>query len=503
MSRKENKTIDEIFQDSGFLLVSQDDEPEPETAADPHKLDPAERELLDHLKYIVSNEAFQKNIVSPPAVEAVQPDRTPVQPRDRRVDAYDIPVLIEYLLWHIKRICSIVIDREDIVKQAFFAILTGEHMLLLSRTGMAKSFLATYIFNTFEGARVFSAQASKDQTPDNYFGPYNIEEFKKGRIKHNVMGSVIEANLVFLDEFFDASDVVLRSLLSVLNERKFINGQEQIDTAVHTAVATANYMRLNEVTEAVLDRFTYKAIIPENSNSYTQFLIDRTYESTRGNPSYSEKKINFDQILYLTDVIKNRSKDLRIDFPDIIYFMKNVVVNRFVGEMRKHDQGYFISPRKTAKLSDFLRANALMNNRFEVLVEDLGEMYIPLCTANSYISVKAKDKSERDVFLDTFRQTMTHFSVSGAFNQAEFLLNVRRLFQEMKENPAGRDVILQQKGLIDGLVGILKRLFPGRTRADDSVSVESLKRSVMELNPAVAEIEELKQGILVDYRDIH
>ena len=73
----------------------------------------------------------------------------------------------------------------------------------------------------------------------------------------------------------------------------------------------------------------------------------------------------------------------------------------------------------------------------------------------------------------------------------------------MKENPAGRDVILQQKGLIDGLVGILKRLFPGRTRADDSVSVESLKRSVMELNPAVAEIEELKQGILVDYRDIH
>ena len=61
-----------------------------------------------------------------------------------------------------------------------------------------------------------------------------------------------------------------------------------------------------------------------------------------------------------------------------------------------------------------------MNNRFEVLVEDLGEMYIPLCTANSYISVKAKDKSERDVFLDTFRQTMTHFSVSGAFNQAEF-----------------------------------------------------------------------------------
>ena len=205
-----------------------------------------------------------------------------------------------------------------------YAILTGEHMLLLSRTGMAKSYLANYIFNTFEGARIFSSQASKDQTPDNYFGPYNIEEFKKGSIRHNIMGSIIEANLVFLDEFFDASDVVLRSLLTVLNERKFINGSEQIDAAVHTAIATANYMRMNEVTEAVLDRFTYKSIIPENTNVYSQLLIDHTYSFSRGKPVEPEKKISFNQILYLSDIIKNKNRSIKIEIPDFIYFMKNV-----------------------------------------------------------------------------------------------------------------------------------------------------------------------------------
>ncbi len=158
---------------------------------------------------------------------------------------YDIATIVEYLNWHMGRIGEIVINRGEIVKQAIYAILTGEHMLLLSRTGMAKSYLASSIFNIFEGARLFSSQASKDQTPDNYFGPYNIEEFRRGRIRHNIKGSIIEANLVFLDEFFDASDVVLRSLLSVLNERKFINGSEQIDAAVHTAIATAKYMRMN------------------------------------------------------------------------------------------------------------------------------------------------------------------------------------------------------------------------------------------------------------------
>ena len=139
---------------------------------------------------------------------------------------YDIPTIVEYLNWHMQNIGETVIGRSDIIMQAIYAILTGEHMLLLSRTGMAKSYLASSIFNIFEGARIFSSQASKDQTPDNYFGPYNIEEFRKGRIRHNIKGSIIEANLVFLDEFFDASDVVLRSLLSVLNERKFINGSE-------------------------------------------------------------------------------------------------------------------------------------------------------------------------------------------------------------------------------------------------------------------------------------
>ena len=46
------------------------------------------------------------------------------------------------------RISENVIDRDEIVRQAFFAILTGEHMPA-SRTGMAKSFLANYIFHTF------------------------------------------------------------------------------------------------------------------------------------------------------------------------------------------------------------------------------------------------------------------------------------------------------------------------------------------------------------------
>jgi MoxR-like ATPase len=417
---------------------------------------------------------------------------------------HDIPTIVEYLNWHMNNISQAVIGREDIIRQAIFAILTGEHMLLLSRTGMAKSYLASSIFNIFEGARVFSSQASKDQTPDNYFGPYNIEEFRKGRIRHNIKGSIIEANLVFLDEFFDASDVVLRSLLSVLNERKFINGSEQIDAVVHTAIATANYMRMNEVTEAVLDRFTYKAIIPEDNNVYNQLLIDETYTAKRGKPVDPDKKIYFNQILFLNEIITNNHRDIKVNVPDFIYFMKNVFITKYISEMRKNDSKFFISPRKQAKLGDFLRASAIINNRFEVTMDDLRDMHIALCTLNSFVSMKNMDKSEKDLYLDVFQKTMNHFKANGALAQIEFLLNIRKIFEEIKSDPDKREQILKKSSLLEGLKNLLKMVFAGRRREgeEENLTLEYLKKSVFEVNSSVEEVNELKNGILKDYRDL-
>jgi len=479
-----------IFEDDGYKIIppeekiSNDDSGSADiTSSEPVTKKEAEQ-AKDHVKNIVPS------LVAP--VLKMMPE-----------EEYDIPTIIEYLNWHMGRVGELVIGRDEIIRQAVYAILTGEHMLLLSRTGMAKSYLTMSIFNIFEGARVFSSQASKDQTPDNYFGPYNIDEFRKGRIRHNIKGSIIEANFVFLDEFFDASDVVLRSLLSVLNERKFINGSEQIDAAVHTAISTANYMRMNEVTEAVLDRFTYKSIIPEDNNVYNQFLIDQTYTVSRGKPTAPGKRIFFNQILFLHDIITNNHRDIKVEVPEFIYFMKNILVTKFTGEMRRTDQNFFISPRKQAKLSDFLRASALVNNRFVADMDDIRDMYLALCTLNSYASIKNLDKSEKDLYHDVYQKTMNHFKATGALSQIEFLLHVRTVFEEIKNNPDKRDTILKKSSLFDSIKNLFKLVFAGKRRDDDEeITLESLKKSVFDVSSSVEEVNELKNGILKEYREL-
>ncbi len=480
-----------IFESEGYNIITPDKSQTPDTMADASKMIALKEDMLVH--DLESKEAARKSVPS-----AVQP-MLKIIPEE----GYDIPTIVEYLNWHMSHVGETVIGRGDIIRQAIYAILTGEHMLLLSRTGMAKSYLATSIFNIFEGARVFTSQASKDQTPDNYFGPYNIDEFRKGRIRHNIKGSIIEANLVFLDEFFDASDVVLRSLLSVLNERKFINGSEQIDAAVHTTIATANYMRMNEVTEAVLDRFTYKSIIPEDNNLYNHLLIDQTYTVSRGKPIEPDKKIFFNQILFLHDIITNKNRDIVVDVPDFIYFMKNVFVTKFVSEMRKNDQNFFISPRKQAKLGDFLRASAIVNGRYAVNMDDLRDMYLALCTLNSYTSIKNLDKSEKDLYTDVFQKTMNHFKANGALAQIEFLLGIRKIFEEIKNDPEKKELILKKSSLLDNLRNLLKMVFSGRRKdEEEEITLESLKKSVFEVGSTVEEVNELKNGILKEYREL-
>ena len=75
-----------------------------------------------------------------------------------------------------------VINREEVTEQIFCALLTGEHALIQSRTGVGKSLMVEQIFKMFTGAHYFKVQASKEQQPDTYFGALDIEELRKGRL---------------------------------------------------------------------------------------------------------------------------------------------------------------------------------------------------------------------------------------------------------------------------------------------------------------------------------
>lgn len=152
---------------------------------------------------------------------------------------------------------------EAVLTQALFGLVTQEHMLWYSRPGRANSTVARAIFNMFDNAPTFSKQLTKDTMPDAIFGQVVVNELMKGNEVYNLENGIVSSVFAYLDEFFDASDFMLRSMLNVLNERIFESKDMGIvQSPLHSVIVTTNYIRQREATEAVLDRIMCKAVLP-------------------------------------------------------------------------------------------------------------------------------------------------------------------------------------------------------------------------------------------------
>lgn len=346
-----------------------------------------------------------------------------------------------------------VINRKEIVEQMFLAMLLGEHVLIESRTGVGKTLLADQVFAMFEGARIFKVQASKEQQPDTYFGGLDLEELKKGRIIHNTEGSLVEAQFGFIDEIFDANDYTLRALLSVLNERELVRGVQRMPSSIHTVIAATNYLRISEITEALLDRFLFKGLIVPDKDPVSQYRIGQQYIMHSGGVAKPEFKIAYEDLAYATRVIKGLEPSHSIAFaPDLLYFTNLVIRhyevqrNRLIKERPDAEQlrggefgrskDYYISPRTQAKAIDLVRTIAFLHGRDHVIKTDIERLHFLLCTAGI--------QEQKTLYKKSFETLSQLYSASGGFEQLASLLTLEELLHKYRKDPTLIDAPLQE-----------------------------------------------------------
>lgn len=335
-----------------------------------------------------------------------------------------------------------IINRTEVIDQIFSAMLMREHALIQSRTGAAKSLLAQQIFNMFDGANVFQVQASKEQQPDTYFGGLDIEELKKGRIMHNTANSLVESEFGFIDEIFDANDYTLRALLTTLNERALILGVQNVPARVHSVIAATNYLRVSEITEALLDRFVFKALFIPAKAPYTQYQISQRYLLHHGQASVPGERIPFAVLRRTSEVIRGLDEEFSIRIPLNVIFLANSVVryyevqrNRLIKERpheHPHLKDFYISPRTYARAMDMLRVIAFLHGRMEVIPEDARQLW--------YLYTVVGIHEQKELFLKSYSTIFKQISSARAFDQVQRLLEFQEFVEHLKENP----VLLQR-----------------------------------------------------------
>ena len=272
-----------------------------------------------------------------------------------------------------------IYEKETEVSLALLAAIAGESILLLGPPGVAKSMIARRLKKAFAHATSFEYLMSRFSTPDEIFGPISIAKLKNSdKYERATQGYLPTADVVFLDEIWKAGPAIQNTLLTVMNEKLFRNGEEEIHLPLKLLVAASNELPAKgEGLEALWDRFLIRMVSHciQDEEVFRQML-------TAGEPSTpntTETDIEGNGLAIQPEEYREwQDEAQKVNIP--------LPVLEAITEIRKHLQlvqiptselprKIYVSDRRWKHIANLLRTSAYLQGRREVRPADLLPMY--------------------------------------------------------------------------------------------------------------------------------
>ncbi|MDE6378929.1 MAG: AAA family ATPase, partial [Muribaculaceae bacterium] len=267
------------------------------------------------------------------------------------------------------------LERDEPLALSLLSAMAGESIFLLGLPGVGKSMIARRLKSAFEGASVFEYLMSRFSTPDEIFGPVSISKLKdEDRYERVTSGFLPEAEVVFLDEIWKAGPAIQNALLTVLNEKIFLNGNRETRLPLKGIIAASNELPAkDEGLEALWDRFLIRYIVEpiENAENFKRLLkMDAESECKSDftpftHEEYEETRLNSSRVELPENIL-----DCIVTLHDKMHAKANAI-DRDTGEIPEENSIYYISDRRWKKCTDILRTSAWLNGRERVDYSDL------------------------------------------------------------------------------------------------------------------------------------
>jgi MoxR-like ATPase len=254
------------------------------------------------------------------------------------------------------------LDKQEIIRLLLISAIAGEHMLIVGPPGTAKSALIR-LFAELVEARYFEYLLTRFTEPNELFGPVDMGAFRQGEYRRRIQGMLPEAEIVFLDEVFKANSAILNSLLTLLNERRFMNGAQIVRCPLLSVYGATNEVPNDENLQAVFDRFLIR-VRSENLDSYHfHNLVSRGIENEMRQMSGQEGDLR-------PLLTSQHLHGVHRSFAQLAHFTEEFLATYKGLIFQIRSEGISVSDRRVVKLTKLFTASAIFDGRAQVCEAD-------------------------------------------------------------------------------------------------------------------------------------
>ena len=260
-------------------------------------------------------------------------------------------------------------EKEHIFSLALLCSIAGESIFLLGPPGTAKSMIARRLKLIFKEKKSFEYLMSRFSTPDEIFGPVSISKLKDNDVyERRTDGYLPSATVVFLDEIWKAGPAIQNSLLTVINEKIYQNGNQTILLPMKALIAASNELpQEDEGLEALWDRFLVRVVSNciSNENTFYKMLCQK-----------HDTSVSIPDTLCITDseYMEWQRQIEEVEIPNEVLKTITTIRKDLKKLEKKHPKDpldYYISDRRWKKIIRLTQASAFLNGRKSIKHTDL------------------------------------------------------------------------------------------------------------------------------------
>ena len=223
-------------------------------------------------------------------------------------------------------------EREECLKLVLLSMFAGKSIFLYGPPGTAKSMIArraSLAFDTLGNSRIpnenstensripsensripnknkgfFAYLMNRFSTPEEIFGPIDIAELKKNNLTRKTDGYLPTAHFAFLDEIWKSSPAILNTLLTIINERIYRDGNTDVKVPLKGIVCASNeFPPANQGLEALYDRMILRYHVKplENKENFLNLVSNESDKSVELSHTFSLGEL--DEIITLSKAV--------------------------------------------------------------------------------------------------------------------------------------------------------------------------------------------------------